>query len=76
MLGKAAGISSSRPFRGKLDVGWRLLVIGPHKSERLDPFHSDNAPFHATASSLPRLSIISTPCSLDERPALVSELNR
>ena len=53
-----------------------LSHISTHKSERLDPFHSDNAPFHATASSLPRLSIISTPCSLDERPALVSELNR
>ena len=53
-----------------------LSHISTHKSERLNPFHSDNAPFHATATSLPRLSITSTPCSPDDRRALVSELNR
>ena len=53
-----------------------LSHISTHKSERLDPFHSNNAPFHATATSLPRLSITSTPCSPDDRRALVSELNR
>jgi len=53
-----------------------LAHISSHKTERLDPFHSDNAPFHTTASSFPCLSITSTPCKPDERPALKSALNR
>lgn len=53
-----------------------LAHISSHKTERLDPFHSDNAPFHITAMSLPRLNITSTPCNHDERKALKNSLNR
>ena len=54
-----------------------LSSLSSHKTEKLEPFHPDNAPHHTTELSLaPRLSIISTPCSPDEVLALKNELNR
>ena len=46
-------------------------------AERLEPFHSDNAPWHVTATSLsPRLSIKPDPCDIEARPAYSASLNR
>jgi ribonuclease HI len=46
-------------------------------AERLEPFHSDNAPWHVTAGSLsPRLSIRPIPCDIEARPAYSASLNR
>ena len=56
-------------------MGCLQIDTSPHESETLDPFHSDNTLFHATTLSLPWVVIISTPCTLDGRSALVSELN-
>ena len=45
--------------------------------ERLEPFHSDNAPWHVTAKSLlPRLTISPDPCDKEARPAYSASLNK
>ena len=46
-------------------------------AERLEPFHSNNAPWHVTATSLPpRLSIKLNPCDIEVRPVYSASLNR
>ena len=56
-----------------------LSHLSSHKTEtrKLDPFHSDNVPYHTTEAALfPRLLIVSTPCDPEETRALKNSLNR
>ena len=54
-----------------------LLTKSNPDAERLEPFHSDNIPWHiATTSLSPRLSIRPNPCDIEACPAYSTSLNR